>query len=189
MNIAPVDWVILVVGFLCFLAMAFYLNSKCRSVADYLVSGRKVRMWLGMGSGIAGEIGLLAIVSTSEQGYGHGFSFVLIGLLSMLITVPLFGVFGFGIERFRASKAMSVPQYIEMRFSKELRILTGMFNCLAGVIQMCLFPIVGASFIRVLIGAPQTVMMSGSAVPTDWLIMAILLICPIIFTYLGGYAT
>lgn len=189
MNIAPIDWTILAVGFLCFLAMAIYLNSKCRSVADYLVSGRKVRVWLGMGSGIAGEIGLLAIVSTSEQGYGHGFSFVLIGLLSMLITIPLFGFFGFGIERFRASKAMSVPQYIEMRFSKRLRILTGMFNCLAGVIQMCLFPIVGASFIRVLIGAPQKVIMGGSAVPTDWLIMAILLVCPIIFTYLGGYAT
>jgi len=189
MNVTPIDWTILAIGFLCFLAMAFYLNSKCRSVADYLVSGRKVRMWLGMGSGIAGEIGLLAIVSTSEQGYGHGFSFVLIGLLSMLITIPLFGVFGFGIERFRASKAMSVPQYIEMRFSKRLRILTGMFNCLAGVIQMCLFPIVGASFIRVLISAPEKTMMGGSAIPTDWLIMAILLICPIIFTYLGGYAT
>lgn len=189
MNIAPIDWIILAVGFAIFVAMAIYLNSKCRGVADYLVSGRKVRMWLGMGSGIAGELGLLAIVSLCEQGYKHGFSFVLLGLLSMLITLPLFGIFGFGIERFRATKAMSVPQYIEMRFSKDLRILTGMSNCLAGVIQMCLFPIVGASFIRVLIHAPSTTLIGVISIPTDWFIMAILLICPIIFTFLGGYIT
>jgi SSS family solute:Na+ symporter len=189
MHVATIDWLIIAVGFLSFLAMAIYVNSKCRTVADYLVSGRKVRVWLGLGSGIAGEIGLLAIVSVCEQGYGHGFSFVLIGILSMLVTVPLFGVFGFGIERFRASKAMSVPQYIEMRYSRRLRILTGMSNCLAGVIQMCLFPIVGASFVRVLIGAPKFAIIAGANIPSDWIIMAILLICPIIFTFLGGYTT
>lgn len=189
MNVASIDWTILVVGFLAFLGLAIYLNSKCRTVADYLVSGRKVRVWLGLGSGIAGEIGLLTIVSICEQGYGHGFSFVLIGILSMLITVPLFGMFGFGIERFRASKAMSMPQYIEMRYSKNLRIMTGMFNCLAGVIQMCLFPIVGATFVRILIGASEHTMLGGRSIPTDWIIMAILLVCPIIFTYLGGYTT
>src|SRR6266478_4175173 len=121
MRIAVIDWAILSCGFLFFLGWAIYLNSKCRSVADYLVSGRKVRMWLGMGAGIGGELGLLTIASICEQGYAHGFSFVVITLLSMVITVPLFGVFGFGIERFRATKAMSVPQYIEMRYSRNLR--------------------------------------------------------------------
>src|SRR4051812_12667536 len=118
MTIAPIDWAILAVGFCFFLAWAIYLNSKCRTVADYLVSGRKVRMWLGLGAGIGGEIGLLTIASICEQGFSHGYSFVIINLLSMIITVPLFGVFGFGIERFRATRAMSVPQYIEMRYNK-----------------------------------------------------------------------
>src|SRR5438067_2127437 len=114
MTIAPIDWLILAAGFLFFLGWAIYLNARCRGVADYLVSGRKVRMWLGMGAGIGGEIGLISIAAMCEQGFTHGYSFVLINLLSMLITVPLFGIFGFGIERFRATKAMSVPQYIEM---------------------------------------------------------------------------
>jgi SSS family solute:Na+ symporter len=189
MNIAPIDWIIIAAGFCFFLGWAIYLNSKCKSVADYLVSGRKVRMWLGMSAGIAGEIGLLAIVSMCEQGFGHGYSFVAINFLSMCITIPLFGVFGFGIQRFRATKAMSVPQYLEMRFSRRVRILTGMFNCLAGVIQMCVFAIAGASFVRVLIRAPQFVALSGHTIPTDWIIMTILLLCPLIFTYLGGYTT
>lgn len=189
MNVTPIDWAILVAGFLFFLGWAIYLNTKCRTVADYLVSGRKVRMWLGMGAGIGGEIGLISIAAMCEQGYRNGFSFVVINLLSLVIVVPLFGVYGFGIERFRATKAMSVPQYIEMRYSKRLRILTGMTNCLAGVIQMCVFPIGGAIFVRRLLNAPDTTALMGFNVPTDWVLMFILLVCPIIFTTLGGYTT
>ena len=101
MHVQGIDWVIVGAGFLFYLTWAIYLNRKCRSVADYLVSGRSVRMWLGMGAGIAGEIGLIDIAAMCEQGYRNGYSFVLLNLLSLLIVVPLFGVFGFGIERFR----------------------------------------------------------------------------------------
>lgn len=189
MNIEPIDWTILGISFVFFLTLAIYLNSLCKSVADYLVSGRKVRLWLGMGAGIAGEIGLVSIVAMCEQGFLRGFSFVLIGLLSMTIMVPLFGIFGFGIQRFRATKAMSVSQYVEMRYSRGLRILTGMLNSAAGVLQMCIFPIVGAGFVRILIDAPEHTSMAGSMIPTTWIIMLILLSCAVIFTFLGGYIT
>src|ERR1022692_1504727 len=100
LHIHRLDWIIFAVGFAFFLGWAIYLDSKCHSVADYLVSGRKVRMWLGMGAGIAGEIGLIDIAAMCEQGYSHGYSFVAINLLSLVIVVPLFGIYGFGIERF-----------------------------------------------------------------------------------------
>ena len=187
MKIAPIDWTILGISFVVFLALAIYLNSLCRSVADYLVSGRKVRLWLGMGAGIAGEVGLISIVGMCEQGYLKGFSFVLIGLLTMAVLVPLFGVFGFGIQRFRATKAMSVSQYVEMRYSPGLRIITGILNSCAGVLQMSIFPIVGAGFIRVLINAPETTVLLGATVPVTWIIMAILLFCTVLFAMLGGY--
>ena len=189
MNVTLIDWVILISLFILFLIMAIFVNSKVKSVADYLVSGRKVRVWLGMGAGIAGEIGLVSIVSTCEQGYLRGFAFVLIGLMTSCIIVPLFGIFGFGIERFRASKAMTVSQYIEMRYSKGLRKLTGFVNAIAGIMQMLIFPIVGANFVRVLIKAPEITMIGSAQFQTSWIIMAILLTCVIIFTYLGGYIT
>lgn len=187
MKITAIDWAMLAVSFVFFLALAIYLNSLCRGVADYLVSGRKVRLWLGMGAGIAGEIGLVSIVGVCEQGYLKGFSFVLIGILTMIILVPLFGIFGFGIQRFRATKAMSVSQYVEMRYSKGLRILTGFLNSAAGVLQMSIFPIVGAEFLRVLISAPEKTSLFGAQVPVAWIIMAILLTCTVIFSMLGGY--
>lgn len=189
MHVQPIDWIILATGFCFFLAWAIYLNTKCRTVADYLVSGRKVRMWLGMGAGIGGEIGLVSIAAMCEQGYRNGFSFVIGNLISTPIMLVIFGVFGFGIERFRATRCMSVPQYVEMRFSANLRILIGIINCVAGVLQMCIFPIVGAIFVRRLIGAPETFNSMGFQIPTDWALMFILLICPLIFTTLGGYTT
>jgi len=189
MNVTTLDWLIVATLFSALLAMAIWINGQCRSVADYLISNRKVRLWLGMGAGVAGEVGLVTIVSICEQGYMRGFGFILIGLLSMLITLPLFGIFGFGIERFRATKAMSVPQYLEMRYNRKLRILTGILNSIAGVLQMCIFPIVGAHFLRTLIDAPEVINLVGTSIPTVWLIMLILLTCAMIFTYFGGYVT
>lgn len=189
MRVSAIDWLIFGVGFAFFLGWAIYLNRRTRSVADYLVSGRKVRMWLGMGAGIGGEIGLISIAAMCEQGYRNGFSFVIGNLISLMIMMPLFGIFGFGIERFRATRAMSVPQYIEMRFSRPLRVIVGVINCLAGVLQMCIFPIGGAIFVRRLLGLPDATVMAGVSVPTDWVLMTILLVCPLIFTTLGGYTT
>ena len=160
-NVTRIDWVIIGVFFVVLLGLAIYINSLCRSVADYLVSARKVRMWLGIGAGIAGEIGLVSIAGMCEQGYRRGYSFTLLQIFSLAITVPLFGIWGFGIQRFRASKAMSVPQYIEMRFSKRLRVITGYTNCLAGVIQMSIFPIIGARFLAVLMKLPETISIAG----------------------------
>lgn len=151
MNIAGIDWAILIGFFVLFLVMAIYVNSQIKSVADFLVSGRKVRVFLGMGAGIAGEIGLVSIVAMCEQGYKKGYAFVLIGIITSCVMLPLFGIFGFGIERFRASKAMTVAQYLEMRYSLGLRRLTGILNSIAGVMQMVVYPIVGANFVRVLI--------------------------------------
>ena len=189
MNVTTIDWIILAVLFFCLLILAIWINAQCKSVADYLVSGRKVRLWLGIGAGIAGEIGLVSIAAMCEQGYMRGFGFVLIGLLAMCVTVPLFGIFGFGIERFRATRAMSVPQYLEMRYSRKLRVLSGMINSLAGVLQMCIFPIVGAAFVRVLINAPENATLFGFTMRSDCIIMAVLLTCAVIFTFLGGYIT
>ena len=189
MQIQPVDWAIVAVGFLFYLGWAIYLNGKCRTASDYLVSGRKVRMWLGLGAGIAGEIGLINIAAMAEQGYRNGYSFVVINLLSLTIVVPLFGVFGFGIERFRATRCVSVPQYLEMRYSRKLRIVVGIVNCLAGVLQMCVFPIGGAIFLRRLLGMPELLDWGGFALRSDVFIMAILLACPLVFTTLGGYMT
>ncbi len=189
MNVTLIDGLIVVVITLIFLAMAIYLNGQCRSVADYLVSGRKVRMWLGMGAGLAGEIGLISIAAMCEQGYLRGYSFVALAVLSIVIMAPLFGYFGFGIERFRATRAMSVPQYMEMRYSRRLRILTGIFNSAAGVFQMCVFPIVGAIFLQVLIRAPDWVTVGPLELRSSWIIMAGLLSLNLVFTFLGGYLT
>ncbi len=189
LPIHSIDWAILAAGFLFYLGWAIYLNGKCRGVDDYLVSGRKVRVWLGLGAGIAGELGLITIAAMCEQGYRYGFSFVLINLLALTLVVPLFGVFGFGIERFRATRCTSVPEYIEQRYTRNLRVTVGIINCVAGVLQMCIFPIGGALFLTQLLGLPESVNLLGFACRSELAIMAVLLICPLIFTTLGGYTT
>jgi SSS family solute:Na+ symporter len=189
MHVTTVDWIIVAVFFVMALGIALYMNSLCTRVADYLVAARKVRMWLGIGAGIGAEIGLVSVAAMCEQGYLRGYSFTLLQILSIAIMVPLFGVAGFGIERFRATGCMSVPEYLERRYSRGVRIISGTLNCFAGVIQMSIFPVVGAMFLVVLIGAPETFLLGGFHVRTVLLITAILLGCNVLFTYLGGAIT
>jgi solute:Na+ symporter, SSS family len=189
MNVSAIDWVIVGVFFVAALGVAIYMNSLCRGVADYLVAARKVRMWLGIGAGIGAEIGLVSVAAMCEQGFLRGYSFTLLQIMSIALMVPLFGFFGFGIERFRATGCMSVPQYIELRYSRRLRVISGLLNCIAGVIQMTIFPIVGAMFVAMLIRAPETMMLFGHPVRTVLVITAVLLCCNIVFTYLGGAIT
>jgi len=188
-NVTPIDWAIVAVFFAAALGVAIYMNSLCRGVADYLVAARKVRMWLGIGAGIGAEIGLVSVAAMCEQGYLRGYSFTLLQIMSIAVMVPLFGFFGFGIERFRATGCMSVPQYIELRYSRRLRVISGVLNCLAGVIQMTIFPIVGAMFVAMLVRAPETMNLFGHPVRTVLVITAVLLCCNILFTYLGGAIT
>ena len=54
---------------------------------------------------------------------------------------------------------------------------------------MCIFPIAGAMFLRELLGAPQSTLLLNISVRTDLLIMLVMLVCPLIFTTLGGYTT
>ena len=66
---------------------------------------------------------------------------------------------------------MSVPQYIEMRYSTRLRIITGFTNCLAGLIQMSIFPIIGARFLAVLMKMPERIPITGISMNSELLIM------------------
>ena len=54
---------------------------------------------------------------------------------------------------------------------------------------MTIFPITGALFIKMLVKAPDLVMMAGYPIQSTWIIMGILLSCAILFTYFGGYIT
>ena len=110
------NWLIVILPFSCVLYMAFHVRKYIRSVPDFLAGGRICgRYLLSVGTMEAG-LSVIALVSYIEIHYRTGFSY---GFWSGL-TGPIFLVIsltGFVTYRLRETKALSMGQFLEMRYS------------------------------------------------------------------------
>ena len=172
------------------IALGLSLRKYAKTIADFLVAGRKVRKFLGLGSQRAEGVGLSSIAAYAQQGFEHGFAFLWIGIINKIWQIPLFGIFGFGIKRLRATRCMTIAQYVEERYrSKRLRTLIGVVLAISGVINMSIFPKVESGFLMAFTNLPLTFQFAGFQVSTATALMVLLLGLAVFFTFLGGMIT
>jgi len=92
----------------------------------------------------------------------------------MSIPVGLFiSLTGFVIFRFRQTRALTLAQFFEMRYSRAFRFYAGSLCWLAGIFNYGIFPAVTARFIIYFFGLPQEVMLLGFSIP----MLAIVMLC------------
>ena len=183
------DWIIAILSVVFLLVAAFYTKSKIKGVADFVVADRKVRKWLGMSAMQASGTGIVSIAVLGQEGFSRGFSYYWVVLTAGMLGLILYGVYGFGVERFRATKAMTAAQFHEMRYSKGVRILVGTVMGIGGVLNMALFPTIGANFLLHFLGLPESFLLLGLQVTTVPFLVALLLFLAVFFTFLGGQVT
>ena len=182
------DWLI-VGGLLVFLiAMAEGTKKYMRSVADFLVANRCAgRYLLSVAEGLAG-IGALGIIATMEQSYEAGWvSFWWNNLTTP--TVLFVSLSGWVIYRYRQTRAMTLAQFLEVRYSKNFRVFAGFMIFICGIINFGIFPLIGSQFFVYFCGFPQElpgVTLLGHAIPTYVPIMMLLLAIAFYFTFVGG---
>jgi solute:Na+ symporter, SSS family len=189
-NIKTIDWFIAAVLLTALIVLGVSIQRYARSVADFLVAGRKVRKYLGLGSQRSEGIGLSGIAASAQQGFQHGFSYLWISVINKIWGIPLFGIIGFGTKRFRATKCMTTAQYLEERYqNKYLRLAVGIVLAFSGVINMAIFPKVGADFLIAFTNLPSSFQLTGFQVSTALAAMITLLSLAVFFTFLGGMIT
>ncbi len=189
MKIEWYGWVIFGVMTCGLIGVGIWTRLFVKGVADFTVGGRKMGMWLGLGASSADGIAIVSIVAVCEQTYLHGFSYVWLRFLGPLIIVPLIGIYGFGIKRYRATGVQTLPQYFEMRYSKGVRMLAGFAIVIGGVLNMAVFPIIMANFLTAFLGLPATVAIAGMNVSVPYLLMGTVLGLALAFLFTGGFVT
>lgn len=178
-----IDWGI-VFGLLAFIvAAAFYTNRYTKSVADFLAANRCAgRYLLSISSGIAG-LGAISVVAMFEQYYTAGFT----AAWWLLMIAPvglLMALSGWVTYRFRETRALTLAQFFEVRYSKSFRIFAGIVLWVSGIVNFGIFPAVGSRFFIYFCGLPETVPYLG--VSTFSAVMAFLLAVSLLFVFLGG---
>ena len=180
-----IDWVILVVPVVFVMWMGFRSRRYIRGVSDYLACGRVCgRYVLSMGD-VANALSIIGLVTYIEikytTGFALGFWTNLLTPLSMTLTLT-----GYCVYRFRETRAMSLGQFLEMRYSRPLRIFAAGLRSLAEMLANMIMPAVAARFFIQMLDLPAHISLLGLQLPTFECLMLLFLTLAITLICLGG---
>jgi len=184
-NLTVLDWGIVVIVFAFIISIVIASKKLMRSVSDFLAAGRTGgRYLISLSQGTA-ALGAITIVGMLEMNYIAGFCLRWWEMIMAVVLVAI-SVSGWVLYRFRQTRALTMAQFFEIRYSRNFRIFAGLLAFFSGIINFGIFPAVSARFFIYFCGLPQTIDIFGVSVSTFALIMIVILWIPLYFVFSGG---
>src|SRR5687768_8131632 len=183
-----VDWLLVALPLALVLAFAVYTRRFVRSVADFLAAGRCAGRYLLANARGEADSGLANTMAKFEQILVAGF------VLNFWekIQVPLLllvGISGFVIYRYRETRALTLAQFLETRYSRRYRLFMGALAFVSGILNYGIFPAISARFFIYFLGLPHTVDLGPFSASTFVLIMLGYLSITVFMVTIGGQVT
>lgn len=185
MNMHAVDWAI--VGALVVVLFVAALSTRrySKTVAAFLAAQRCGGRYLLSVAMSMAMMGVISLVGYLEQYHDVGYNAIWWTYMEGPVLF-IMGITGWVFYRFRQTRALTLAQFFEMRYSRNFRVFAGLLAFLAGIVNFGIFPSVGARFFVWYCGLPPTLMLVGWEISTFIAIMVFLLSVAILFTFLGG---
>ncbi|HTY37718.1 MAG TPA: sodium:solute symporter family protein [Bacteroidota bacterium] len=176
MNFHTIDWIILIF----YLGISVFIGIRAKKYVEdmegYFVAGRRVKVALGSATLIATEIGVVTFMYFGELGYVTGLSCFALGIVGVFGYLVI-GRTGFIVSGLRKLKIITIPEYYEMRYGKNVRLLGGILLFLGGVLNMGVFLRMDGIFLTETMGFSPDVLA---------IVMVVMLLIVISYTVLGG---
>ncbi|MFA5865596.1 MAG: sodium:panthothenate symporter [Phycisphaerae bacterium] len=183
-----IDWLIVTIPLFIVVYIGLRTQRYVKGVSDFLTAGRVAGRYVLCVSGGEASMGLISLVAMYETYYQSGFAYGFWGSFVSPIFIIL-GLTGYCVYRFRETRAMTVGQFLEIRYSRKFRLFAGVLQSVSGVINYALFPAVGARFLVYFCGLPIETEILGLAFPTFGLVMAVFLALSVFVAMRGGQIT
>lgn len=175
-HFSALDWAI-VIGYLAAtMATGLYGRKFVGGIADFLVAGRELGTFLAVATLAATEIGTITFMYYAELGYTTGYAAFVNGLIAGLVMIFL-GRTGFIVERLRALQLMTVPEFFQVKFSRNLRVFVGVLVATGGILNMGVFLRIEGTFLAII---------SGISLSHIKAVMTGILLLELVYTVLGG---
>jgi SSS family solute:Na+ symporter len=182
------DWILLILPLLIVLAVGFYTAQFVKGVADFLSAGRLAgRYLLAVAQGEM-QAGAVTFVAAFEVISRSGVTLTWWGWINNPFWV-IVGISGFVFYRFRETRAMTLAQFFEIRYSKKFRFFCGIVGFVSGLLNFGIIPAIGARFFVYFLHLPTEVHFLGWPVPTHVALMAVFMVVTLTITLLGGLIT
>jgi SSS family solute:Na+ symporter len=180
-----IDWLIVIVPVTVVLGIGFYSRRYIRGIADFLAAGRVCGRYVICVGDMANSLSIIGLVAFIEIHYKTGFALGfwgnIIGPLSIFLALS-----GFCVYRFRETKAMSLGQFLEMRYNRSFRIFASSLRSLSEMLANMIMPAIAARFFIYFLDLPHTLHIGSLSIPTFMLIIIICLIVAIGLICMGG---
>ncbi|MBN1998222.1 sodium:solute symporter [candidate division KSB1 bacterium] len=185
MSLKLVDWLIVFVAFSFMVYCVVFSKKFMKSVADFLAAGRTAgRYIISVAMGMA-VLGAISVVGEFQVFYKSGFCMKW-WELSMAMSILIVTVSGWIVYRFRQTRALTLAQFFEMRYSRNFRVFSGILAWFSGIINFGIFPAVGSRFFIYYTGLPTSFPVFGVEVSTYVVMMIFLLCIALFFVFSGG---
>ncbi len=180
-----VDWLIVLVPLAFVLGMGVYSRKYVKSVADYLVAGRLCGRYVISIGDVANALSIIGLVAYVEMQYKTGFALAFWNRLMLPLSIIL-ALTGYCTYRFRETKAMSLGQFLEMRYNRPFRIFAAALRSLSEILANMIMPAIAARFFIYFLNLPYHIDIFGFRIPTFMLIVVIVLTMAISLICMGG---
>lgn len=185
MTPSTLDWSI-VIGFVALLvATALLANNLSRGVSGFLTADRCAGRYLVTVAYNMAQVGVITLVWYFQIGYDVGFTQIWWGYFEGPSLI-LLAITGWVIYRFRETRAMTLAQFFELRYSKRFRVMSGGVAFVSGIINYGIFPGVTARFFMALCGMPERFTLAGESFAVFPVVMVVLLALGIFMVFAGG---
>ncbi|NNG15526.1 MAG: sodium:solute symporter, partial [Gemmatimonadales bacterium] len=185
MTFTALDWAIVLSVLVVMVTGVVMSRTYMRSVADFLAAGRTAGRYLLSLSQGAAALGAITVVGLLEMNYVAGFAMTWWGF-TMSVVVLIVTVSGWVIYRYRQTRALTLAEFFERRYSRRFRVFAGLIAFTSGLVNFGIFPAVGARFFIHFTGLPSAVTILGIEISTFPLTMIVLLGIALFFVFSGG---
>jgi SSS family solute:Na+ symporter len=181
-NFGWLDWMLVAIYLSASLAVGIIANRFIHTVEGFLVGGRGLGTALNTATYITTGLGLVSLMYISIDSFSHGFSYLTLAFIVAAMGIFI-GMTGFVVRKLRALELMTIPEFFVHRFGQRTRVLAAVTGAVAGILNMGLFPKMGAMFI-----AYATGLAGAYEDPTVLvnLITTVLIVFVLVYTVLGG---
>ena len=180
-----IDWLIVIVPISCVLFLGYYSKRYVKSVADFLAAGRVCGRYVICVADVANALAVVTLVAQVEAYYKTGIGITFWNQIMMPLGM-IIALSGYCMYRYRATRALSVGQFLEMRYSKGLRIFGAVLRTFSETICNMIVPAISARFFIYLLDLPHKINIFGTAVSTFALIIIFVLFLALFIIWQGG---
>ncbi len=188
MHMSLMDWFFPLALVLGLAIVGISTRKYGKSVAGFLAANRCAGRYLIALADARASIGLITLAWYFQQNYDVGYTSIWWGLAEGPVMIFL-ALTGWVAYRFRRTRALTLAQFLEMRYSRSFRVFCGFVAFAAGLLNYGVFPGISARFLMHLTGMPETFLVSGWAVDTYAALMVVMLSTALFFIFLGGQVT